>query len=179
MEKQIILSEIRALEGNGMQIRARVNDYSISKELSGINGKFKEQIPREVWERAIDKDKDNINVYINHLPYINVVKGLELRAEEDAVYLYATLKEDAEKVYEGIKQGIINACSFGFRCLKSTWSGALRKVEDMELLEVSLLDVEPAYFGTEIEARALEIPKAKWQIDLELKQKQLDLYKLI
>ena len=182
MEKQVNITEIRALEG-GKQIKARVNDYSLSKELRGKNGKFREIISREVWQRAIEKAQDKVSVFINHLPYVNIMKNVELRAEDDGVYLYGELIDSADEVHNAVKEGKISQVSFGFRALKDSFKQAIgyieRHVEEMELFEVSLLDCEAAYYGTEIEARALELPKQAWEIELELRQKQLDLYKLM
>ena len=183
MEKQIVLTEIRALEG-GKQIKARVNDYSLSKELRGKNGKFREIISKEVWQRAIEKAQNKVSVFINHQSYVDIMKNVELRAEDDGVYLYGTLIESADGVHKAIQEGKINGISFGFRALKDSFRQAIggyleRSIEDMELFEVSLLDIEPAYYGTYVEARALELPKQTWEIELELRQKQLYLYKLM
>lgn len=175
MEKQTISTEIRALEGS-KKIKAKINDYTLSKRLKGINGEFRELIPKDVWKRAIEKTKD-IKVFINHQPYVNIMENMELRAEDDGVYLYGTLLDNAEGAYKAIQEGKINGCSFGFRTLKDTFKRATdyleRTIEDMELFEVSLLDVEPAYFGTKIEARSLVLP------NYDIRQKQLDLLKIM
>lgn len=178
MEKQTLITEFRALEG-GKQVKARVNDYTLSKELRGKNGKFREIISREVWTRAIEKANNNIKVFINHSPYVDIMENVELRAEDDGVYLYGTLLDKAENVHKAIKEGKINGVSFGFRALKDSFKQAIggymeRHIEDMELFEVSLLDVEPAYFNTCVEARALELP-----VNTTIRQRQLNLLKMM
>ena len=84
MEKQILITELRALEGS-KQVKARVNDYTLSKELKGRNGKFREIISKDVWTRALEKANNNIKVFINHSPYVDIMDSVELRAEDDGV----------------------------------------------------------------------------------------------
>ena len=61
-----------------------------------------------------------------------------------------------------------------FRALKDSFKQVgnylERTIEDMELFEVSILDKEPAYNNTMVEARELYIP-----VDLEIKRKRLEL----
>lgn len=174
MEKQTVKNEIRAIENN--KVKALVNNYTLSKELRGNNGKFREKISKDVWQKAID-NSNSVNVFINHSPYVDIMENMELRAEEDGVYLYGTLRDNAQGVYKAIQDGVINGVSFGFRALKDTFKNATgyleRTIEDMELFEISLLDVESAYYGTMVEARSLTLPNE------DIRQKQLDLLKMM
>lgn len=174
MEKVYNKLEIRELENSSLSLVCKVNDYSLSKELRGINGAFRELVPRETWEKAIN---ENIKFYYNHKPYFELGASAELRAEEDGVYLYATLKENEKGLYDAVKNGEITGMSFGFRCLKDKWDNAgnykQRTILDMELYEVSILDKTPAYNNTHVEARRLYIP-----VDLDIYRRQLELYKL-
>lgn len=169
--------ELRELENNNFSIVCRVNDYGLSKELRGRNGKFREQIPKEVFQRALESNSD-IKFYYNHKPYFELAEKIELRAEEDGVYLYADLKDSEKGLYEAIKDGAIQGMSFGFRALKDTFENVggfmKRTIQDMELFEVSILDKEPAYTGTLAEVRELDIP-----INMDLYRKRLELYKLM
>ncbi len=178
MEKQYSNIEFRQFDDEKLEIVCKVNNYKLSKKLRGKNGKFREQIPREVWQRAIDKNRD-IKFYYNHKPYFELAKTIELRAEEDGIYLYATLKENERGLYQAIKDGLIKGMSFGFSSLKDNFNKVgyfiQRTIEDMEVFEVSILDVEPAYFGTLAEVRNLELPCAK----IEILRKKLNLYKHI
>lgn len=179
MEKIIDISEIRAL--NNMQIKAKVNGYTLSKTLRGKNGNFKEIIPIKTWQNAIAKIGDKFNVFYNHQPLIDVAKDRELKAEADGVYLYATLRDGAENLYSAIKEKKVKGMSFGFKVLKDTWENIgnfkQRTVQEMELMEVSILDVIPAYSDTSIAIRAIQIPLTYADI-LKIRQRQLDLLKL-
>lgn len=174
MEKIYKSLELRELENNSLSLICKVNDYTLSKELRGINGVFKEIVPRDTWERAIN---ENIKFYYNHKPYFELGASAELRAEEDGVYLYASLKDTEKGLYDAVKNGEITGMSFGFRALKDRWDNVgnykQRTIEEMELFEVSILDKTPAYNNTSVEARELNIP-----VDLEIKRRRLELLKL-
>lgn len=176
MEKIYNKLEIRELENSSLSLVCKVNDYSLSKELRGINGAFRELVPKEVWDKAINNNSD-IKFYYNHKNYFELAEKVELRAEESGVYLYATLKESEKGLYDAVKNGEITGMSFGFRCLKDKWDNAgnykQRTILDMELFEVSILDKTPAYNNTHVEARSLYIP-----VDLNIYRRQLELYKL-
>ncbi|WP_291650946.1 HK97 family phage prohead protease [Clostridium sp.] len=177
MEKQFNKLELREIENGSLSIVCRVNNYGLSKELRGRNGKFREQIPRDVFQKALEANPD-VKFYYNHKPYFELAEKIELRAEEDGVYLYATLKESEKGLYEAIKDGAIQGMSFGFRALKDKFESVgnfvKRTILDMELFEVSILDKEPAYMGTMAEVRELDIP-----VNMDLLHKRLKLYKLM
>lgn len=174
MEKIYNKLEIRELENSSLSLVCKVNDYSLSKELRGINGAFRELVPKETWEKAINQ---NIKFYYNHKPYFELGASAELRAEEDGVYLYATLKDTERGLYDAVKNREITGMSFGFKCIKDKWDNVgnfkQRTILDMELYEVSILDKTPAYNNTSVEARSLYIP-----LDLDIYKRQLELYKL-
>ena len=177
MEKQFNNIEIREFEDNSLKIIARVNDYGLSKELRDRNGrKFREIVPRDTWQRAINSD---IKFYYNHKNYFELADEVELRAEEDGVYLYATLKDSEKGLYQAIKDGLITGMSFGFKAIRDSFKNVgnylQRTIEEMELFEVSILDKEPAYNNTLVEARELTLPKL---FDLELEKRKLELYKI-
>ena len=179
MEKIINVTEIRALDNR--QIKAKVNGYTLSKTLRGKNGSFKEIIPIGTWQDAINKIGDKFNVFYNHQPLIDVAEDRELKAENDGVYLYATLREGTENLYNAIKEKKVKGMSFGFRALKDAWNTVgnfkQRTVQEMELTEVSILDVIPAYSDTSIDIRAIQIPLTDADV-LKIKQRRLELLKL-
>lgn len=165
--------ELRELE-EGYQLEILVNDYRDSKMLYGKNGKFIENIPREVWQNAINSN-NTIELLVDHSPYVNVADKIELDAREDGVYAIATLTHKARNLYESIKSNGANGISFGFRALKDTWNGFKRTVNQMELFEISILMTkQPAYNGGYAEVRNIEVPYNK----LSILKKQLSIEKL-
>lgn len=176
--------EVRALENEDTELKivAKVNDYSLSKELSDLKGnKFREQICKDAWQRAIEKAKD-LKVYFNHQPEINIAKEVTLKAEDDGVYAEITLIENARGLYEKILEGLTTGMSFGFKAIQDKFVDVgtylQRKIDDFNLFEISVLDKEPAYNGTEVTVRSLEVPVNTGLIELELLKLKLDLLKI-
>ena len=179
--------EVRALENKEdteLKIVAKVNDYSLSKELSDLKGnKFRDQICKEAWQRAIEKAKD-LKVYFNHQPEINIAKEVTLKAEDDGVYAEITLIEGARGLYEKILEGLTTGMSFGFKAIQDKFVDVgtylQRKIDDFNLFEISVLGEgkPPAYFGTEVSVRSLEVPSNTGLVELELLKLKLDLLKI-
>lgn len=172
MEKIYSKLEIRELSQDGsLLVTCKVNDYSLSKTLRGINGEFKEQIPKEVWQRAIEQNKENIKVFYNHQDIIDIADKVEFRIEDDGVYADVVLSDKAQGLYEKIKNGLCTGMSFGFKALKQKFENVgnfvKRTIESMELFEVSILDKEPAYYNTSVECRSIEIPNTYNFIEIE------------
>lgn len=169
--------ELRELENNSLSLLCKVNDYSLSKEIRGLNGTFREVVPKETWEKAISSNP-SIKLYYNHKNYFELGKEIEFKIEEDGVYLFVSLKDSEQGLYNAVKNSELTGLSFGFRCLKDKWEtvGNFRKrtILEMDLFEVSLLDVTPCYNNTSIEARNLNIP-----INLHVYRKRLELFKLL
>lgn len=135
-----------------------------SKELCENGKKFYEKIAENVFARAIDKarniEKREIQFFFNHDS--NKVlghTGENVQLIEDAVGLKITAKiEKSNPNYEEILNNIsfnrLTGFSFGFIPLKQNWEDDKHvTVEDMKLLEVSLLNVTPAYNGTVVQTR--------------------------
>lgn len=174
MEKYYINNniELREIE-NGYQLEILVNDYRDSKLLNGKNGKFIENIPKETWENAINENS-NIELLIDHSPYVNVAEKIEFKIREDGVFAIATLTNKAKNLYESIKQHGSNGISFGFKCISDKWTGIKRTINKMDLSEISILmNKQPAYNGGYAEVRNIEIPYNS----LDIKKKRLSMYK--
>ncbi|MGL5067238.1 MAG: HK97 family phage prohead protease [Sarcina sp.] len=168
--------EIRELE-TGYQLEILVNDYTDSKMLNGKNGKFIENIPKPVWEEAINKS-NSIQLLIDHCPYVDVADSITLEARDNGVYAVATLTNKAKGLYKSIKETGANGISFGFKSLSDSWNGIKRTINSMELKEVSILMTKnPAYKNTMVECRDIEnrdilIPYS----NIDIKRKRLHLY---
>lgn len=175
MEKHYINNniELREIE-NGYQLEILVNDYRDSKLLNGKNGKFIENIPKETWENAINENF-NIELLVDHSPYVNVAENIDFQIREDGVYAIATLTNKAKTLYDSIKEYGVNGISFGFKCISDKWNGIKRTINRMDLFEISILMTkQPAYNGGYAEVRNIEIPYRK----IEILKRRCTLYKL-
>ena len=127
------------------------------------NGKwFKEIMKKGVFKRAIERAGKNIPLLFEHnwnKKLASLEEGtLELREDNIGLRFDAVIKD--ETVYEQVKAGIINSCSFGFRVLAEDVESINTRLEKrfvsaIELLEVSLVK-NPAYVGSLCETRSYE-----------------------
>lgn len=129
-----------------------------SKPLLSPQGLFVEQIKEGVFQRALDRAED-VKLLFNHNKdrELGSIKTGNLQLFEDNIGLRAIAEVDDPEVVEKAQAGSLKGWSFGFYTNKDQWQSAepyqRRFVEDMELLEVSILDKTPAYNGTSVEAR--------------------------
>lgn len=143
--------------------------------LNGKNGKFIENIPKKVWENAINSNP-NIELLVDHSPYVSVAETMKLETREDGVYAIATLTDKAKTLYNSIKENGSSGISFGFKAIKDTWNGIKRTIDEMHLFEISILMTkQPAYNGGYAEIRNIEVPYN----NIKILEKRLNLYKLI
>lgn len=151
-----IRSDSVAIEG---YVNAVARD---SRELPSARGRFVEQILPTVWEKAIDKAED-IKLLFNHKENreLGSIKQGNLELFEDNIGLRAICTIYDDEVIQKAKDKKLTGWSFGFIPRKDFWEdfkdGVQRRfIQELELLEVSILDKTPAYIGTSIETRGEE-----------------------
>ena len=129
-----------------------------SKPLLSPSGRFVEQIKDGVFTRALDR-ANNVKILFNHKEdrELGSLKQGNLKLFEDNIGLRAIAEIDDPEVMAKAEKGELRGWSFGFYVNKDTWEDSepykRRYVEDLDLVEVSVLDCTPAYSGTSIEAR--------------------------
>jgi hypothetical protein len=129
-----------------------------SKPLLSPQGLFVEQIKEGVFQRALNKAQD-VRLLFNHKEdrELGSIKNGNLQLFEDSIGLRAICSVTDPEVMQKAKDNQLKGWSFGFYSNKDDWQQAepyqRRFIEDMDLLEVSILDKTPAYNGTSIEAR--------------------------
>lgn len=126
------------------------------------NGKyFKEIMTSGVFEDALERAEE-IPLLLEHNWDEKLAStslgDLKLREDNIGLRFEATIKD--ESLYQKIKAGIINSCSFGFKILRERVECINSKldrrfVDAIELLEVSLVK-NPAYVGSLCESRSYE-----------------------
>lgn len=175
-----------------------------SRILPSPRGRFKEKIRAKTFERALDK-AENVDLLFNHDKNrkLGSLQEGNLQLYEDNIGLRAIAHVSDEEIIKKAKDGKLKGWSFGFVDNKPSWEDGedgiqKRTLEDIELLEVSILDKTPAYVATSIEARGedqaiseirgadfkaeiedrSEETRSKKDVDYSLYEKQIELLKL-
>lgn len=143
---------VNAVERNSRALRSRM-------------GRFIERICKGAFSNAL-KRNDDVKLLLNHNPerVLGSTKQGNLELTEDNIGLHARAVITDADVVEKARRGDLVGWSFGFEDVPNGVEEGieedlpLRKVRDLDLHEVSILDrtKTPAYDGTLIMARADE-----------------------
>ena len=133
-----------------------------SRVINSPDGKFIEHIVPGAFKRSLEKAKD-VELRFNHnsARKLGSLKQGNLKLKEDSIGLRARCTVDDAEIVKKARNNELRGWSFGFKVIKDSrteGSGGIerRAVEELELLEVSILDQTPAYFATSIEERDSE-----------------------
>ncbi|UGB31700.1 HK97 family phage prohead protease [Metabacillus sp. B2-18] len=148
------------IRGNQVLLDGYVNAVGReSRILPSPRGRFREQIVPKTFEKALLKAED-VELRFNHDKHrkLGSTKEGNLELREDNIGLRAIATVTDEEVIQKAKKGELRGWSFGFIDNKPNWIDGedgiqKRFLEDIDLLEVSILDKTPAYIATSIEAR--------------------------
>lgn len=163
---KIVRLEIRSNNGvETLHVEGYVNAVErYSRTLHGEKGAFKEKVNAGTFKKALNKAQ-NVRMLLNHdesVVLADTQSGLKLH--EDAIGLFASADITNEHVIKEARAGHLKGWSFGFNTVSDTWEDgedgiSKRSLDDINLLEVSLLTITPAYIGTMVnatETRALD-----------------------
>lgn len=182
-----------------MQIEVRENSIVVSgyvnaverwskpirANLRGKMQRFIEKIKAGTFATAL-KRNDNVKVLLNHnseRELANTQNGTA-RLEEDNIGLRAEVTITDAEVVEKAKNNKLVGWSFGFYSNADDVSEgeamAKRTVNDMDLVEVSILDdtKSPAYYGTSIETRNEGEPMMEIRENVEADEEKVDIEQL-
>lgn len=151
------------IKENSVIIEGYVNAVErSSKPLYSRFGEFIEKIVAGAFGRAL-KRNDDVRILLNHNPERDLggTGSGELELTEDSIGLHARAVITDEQVINDAKHNNLVGWSFGFadrevEILQDSETGLpLRRVKDLDLFEVSILNREktPAYNGTLVEVR--------------------------
>lgn len=147
---------------NGLELEGYINVTERPSEILSDKdgGQFIEVVKRGCWKRALSSNK-TIDLLYNHNPNRKIGDNkTNLELMEDSIGLkFRALISDPDIIAKA-KEGKLKNCSFGFipkRTSKEFIGGIEhRNLYEIELYEVSLLDIPPAYSGCSIYKRDLE-----------------------
>lgn len=121
------------------------------------HGGFVECVAQGAFKKALGRASGNVLLCFNHERQIGK-RGENLALKEDNIGLYADAIVYDKEVVQVARSGELKGWSFGFFKNDDEWTtladGTLRRrLTDIDLVEVSILSVTPAYIATSVEAR--------------------------
>ena len=147
---------------NGLELEGYINVTERPSEILSDKdgGQFIEVVKRGCWKRALSSGK-TVDLLYNHNPNRKIGDNkTNLELMEDSIGLKFRALIDDPDIIAKAKEGKLKNCSFGFipkRTSKEFIGGIEhRNLYEIELYEVSLLDIPPAYSGCSIYKRDLE-----------------------
>ena len=175
-DKETRLAEMRVEETEDKMI---LEGYAIVFDQETMIGDeergFKEVISRESLSKTNMKD---VPMKYNHMDSFLILartknKSLSLSVDEHGLKVRAELLNTTTNadVYKMVKAGLLDKMSFAFTVKKQSWDRSskipLRRIEEIDrLFDVSVVDL-PAYEGTSIYSRSLDL------VETELKAMDL------
>ncbi len=152
------------IRADSVEIEGYVNAIERnSKPLMSRIGRFIERICQGAFKKALKRARD-VAILLNHdwTRQLGSTAQGNLQLEEDNIGLHARATITDPEVVKAARRGDLVGWSFGFkdRDVENAMEDGLplRKVRDLDLLEVSLLDrqMTPAYNGTLVTTRAVD-----------------------
>lgn len=128
---------------------------------------FVEKISAGAFGRAVSRARE-VRLMFNHKRDIGGTADGTLKLSEDNIGLKAEATVTDPDVVTAAKQGELRGWSFGFTSAKDRWEDVSeglqrRTIDDLDLQEVSILSVTPAYVGTSVELRGKSLAETEFR----------------
>ena len=161
------------IRGNALHISGYVN--AVEREsrrlparmCSKAKSDFVEKISAGAFGRAVSRAKE-VRLMFNHKRDIGGTADGTLKLSEDNIGLKAQAVITDPEAVEAAKRGELRGWSFGFTDAKDRWEDVSeglqrRTIDDLDLQEVSILSVTPAYVGTSVELRGESLAETEFR----------------
>ena len=161
------------IRGNALHISGYVN--AVEREsrrlparmCSKAKSDFVEKISAGAFGRAVSRARE-IRLMFNHKRDIGGTADGTLTLSEDNIGLKANAVVTDPEAVEAARKGEFRGWSFGFSNAVDRWediSDGLqrRTIDDLDLSEVSVLTVTPAYVGTSVEVRGEDVSETEYR----------------
>ena len=161
------------IRGNALHISGYVN--AVEREsrrlparmCSRAKSDFVEKISAGAFGRAVSRARE-VRLMFNDKRDIGGTAAGTLGLSEDNIGLKAEATVTDPDVVTAAKQGELRGWSFGFTSAKDRWEDVSeglqrRTIDDLDLQEVSILSVTPAYVGTSVELRGESLAETEFR----------------
>lgn len=174
-----------------MKIEIRANDTALisgyvnvvereSRTMRDISGPFIETVKAGTFRKSLERHP--VELRFDHRVPLGSTENGALELRKDNIGLYAKAVVNDPNVVQKAREKKLSGWSFGFRSLKDSWQSQengirKRNLEDIDLVEVSILDVTPAYPATSIETRdgkenLVEFRNSQGEIELAIEKRE-------
>lgn len=141
--KQIQLSDVRVKFGDDM-------NRTFEGYASVFNGvdSYGDQIVAGAYSDTLKSRERPIRMRWNHFGPV-IGRWTEIYEDDVGLYVKGSLTPNhsiADDVYSSMKHGAVDGMSIGYRVRKESRNGAIRRLEQIELVEISVVE-EPADLG--------------------------------
>jgi Escherichia/Staphylococcus phage prohead protease len=167
LEKRLITGcELRAAESSaGRKVTGYAARYGV---LSHNLGQFRERIQPGAFNSVVDQDVvATFNHDQNFILGRTTSRTLKLKADGNGLAFECSLPKTsyADDLYQSIKRGDVNGCSFAFTGVDYDWDSEMvegerctvRSIKSFQrLLDISMV-ITPAYPGTNVDARFKDV----------------------
>ena len=172
------MSKISIRDDGTIHIEGYVNAVErYSRELYEDNKKFFEKVKAGAFTSAIERAKEEnrpIYALFNHdsSKVLNDNADGDLELEEDNIGLHCKFtispnNKNYQEVRNSIDKDKLQGFSFCFTQEKDSWDDEKHRIlENFELIEVSLLNCTPAYYGTTVSARDKDSKKLHFRNEI-------------
>lgn len=135
-----------------------------SKEIMTKRGRCVEQIRSGAFAKSLERNPE-VRMKLNHKRTVSA----DMTLREDNIGLHVEADTDDEEIMALAAKGELRGWSFGFEALddeieQRDGRTPRRIVKDLDLSEVSVLSVTPAYNGTSLEYRSEDVDGIKREI---------------
>lgn len=132
----------------------------LSKPIRDVRGQFLEKVAAGAFNSALQRN-DNVELRFNHRRKLGDQQDGSLELREDNIGLYAKATVSDAEVVKLAEERKLKGWSFGFKKLEDSWDKQenmpeIRTLKAIDVSEVSILSVTPAYIATSISMRADE-----------------------
>lgn len=132
---------------------------------------FKEKIQIGTFKRALENNP-NVLFKFNHSKDLGGESEGNLTLEEDSIGLRAEATTSDPEVVQAARERKLRGWSFGFKKIADEWEERedydVRTLKEIDLTEVSVLTMTPAYIATTVETRALECTVMDSEVALKI-----------
>lgn len=145
----------------GRQLVGLVAPYGVEARIGG----FSETIAAGAFTRTLGEGRDVLALADHDTAKVlgRTKSGtLQLREERDGLHFALTLPDTTtgRDLRTLAERGDLGGVSFGFHAVKDSWDGERRTLEDVDLIEVSIVSAFPAYGDTATTLALRSKPKA-------------------